>query len=406
MPRQFTCPNCRHSYRFLAALAGQSMHCHGCGFVFRIPLVPLADAAGVDFSQAGRWLLRLPSGRQFGPVRREMIVEWLREGRADADCLVSPEEGTVWYRVTDVFPQAPETGGAVAKPAAAAGKKAKSKSGAAGPQARPATFEDSSSPAAVIPAAGLLDLLDDCSTAPPRGRMRTIQRNHAEAMKSLEEEAARAGGFLRPRGSRLVWLEGETPSRHARGGHEPLEPEAATVVAYLGPQGGEFYCVIPWSRLGRMPHEFLSILPGRLPAPVALRRATEDDFAGGRWIGITGDDRDVMALAAGISQEALARDIGWDWFSDNQLYHMILVWGVQAVPLGGEKFAHLVQTAERPEPGAPAGLRWYLERQSAFWRFARRLNLPGSPGSPVLFASCAARLLTLAADRLRESPVA
>ena len=82
------------------------------------------------------------------------------------------------------------------------------------------------------------------------------------------------------------------------------------------------------------------------------------------------------------------------------------VWGVQAVPLGGEKFAHLVQTAERPEPGAPAGLRWYLERQSAFWRFARRLNLSGSPGSPVLFASCAARLLTLTADRLRESPVA
>ena len=137
MPRQFTCPNCRHSYRFLAALAGQSMHCHGCGFVFRIPLVPLADAAGVDFSRAGRWLLRLPSGRQFGPVRREMIVEWLREGRADADCLVSPEESTLWYRVTHVFPQSPGTGGAVTEPASAAGKKAKSKPGAAPPPSPP-----------------------------------------------------------------------------------------------------------------------------------------------------------------------------------------------------------------------------------------------------------------------------
>ena len=406
MSRQFTCPNCRYPHRFLAALAGQSMHCHGCGFVFRIPLVPLANPEGVDFSQAGRWLLRLPSGRQFGPVRREMIKEWLREGRAGSRPGVSPEESALWYRVTDVFPQSPETGGAATEPTAASGKKGKSKSGTVGPPARPAALEDSSSPAAVIPAAGLLDLLDDCSAAPPRGRMRAIQRNHAEAVKSLEEEAARAGGFLRPRGSRLVWLGGETPSRHGRGGHEPLELEAATVAAYLGPQGGEFYCIIPWSRLGRMPHEFLSILPGRLPAPVALRRATEEDFAGGRWIGITGDDRDVMALAAGISQEALARDIVWDWFSDNRLYHMVLVWGIQAVPLGGEKFAHLVQTAQRPEPGAPVGLRWYLERQSAFWRFARRLNLPGSPGSPVLFASCAARLLSLAADRLRESPVA
>lgn len=405
MPNQFTCPNCRHAHRFLAALAGQTMHCHGCGFVFRIPLVPLARTEGVDFSQAERWLLRLAGGRQFGPVRREMIMEWLQEGRADADCLVAPENGSKWYRVTEVFPHPPEPAGAAGEETDGArqtgSQKNHFKSSAAHFRAGSAPREECASPAAIIPASGLLDLLDDCAEASPRGRLRTIQRDHAQALKSLETEAAQAAGFLRPKGAKLVWLEAEQTPRYVRG-HEPLEPEAATVAAYQGPQGGEFYCVVPWSRLGRMPHEFLSILPGRLPGPVALRRATEESFAGGRWIGITGDDRDVMALAAGVSREALAPLIEWDWRSDNQLYQMVLVWGVQAMPMGGEKFAHLVQTAQRPEPGAPAGLRWYLERQSAFWRFARRLNLPGAAGSPVLFASAGAQLLIRMADRLRR----
>ena len=365
------------------------MHCQGCGFVFRIPLVPLEQAEGVDFSRTRRWLLRLAGGRQFGPVRPEMIMEWLREGRADSDCLVAPEDGAGWYRVSEIFPQTvPHR-----------------QSGPTGRTA-PIGMENVASPAAVLPAAGLLPWWDNCADEALRGRRRTIQRGHLEALKNLEIEAARAGGFLRPKGSSLVWLEEERAPRYARSSHEPLEAEAATVSAWLGPQGGEFYCIIPWSRLGRLPHEFMSILPGRLPGPVALRRDTEDSFDTGKWIGITGDARDVMAVAAGVSQEALSAGIGWDWISGDKLYHMVLVWGVQAIPLGGEKFAHLIQTTGRADANAPAGLRWYLERQSAFWRFARRLNLPGSAGSPVLFSSCGARLLAMAADRLKDSPVA
>jgi len=395
MGNQFTCPHCRQSYRFLAAMAGQSMHCQGCGFVFRIPMVPVARAEGVDFSQAGRWLLRLASGRQFGPVRREMIREWLREGRADAESLVSPESGNRWYRVTDVFHKAfPDK---ESRPPATAGS----------PLPLPlGTPDDPLSPAAAIPAAGLLELLEDCAGEPPRGRLRSILRDHQQALASLETESGRAAGYLRPRGSKLIWLEEEPVPRQARSAADPLTVEAVTVAAYTGPTGGEFYCVIPWSPLGRLPHEFLSILPARLPGPVALRRDTEESCEGGCWIGITGDDRDVIALAASVSKEQLAPDLVWEWRSENRLYQMIQVWGLQAIPLGPEKFAHLIQTASRPEPDRPAGLQWYLERQSAFYRFARRLNLPSTPGSPVLFASCGARLLALASDRLRESPVA
>ena len=189
MPKTFTCPNCRFAHRFLAALAGQSMHCQACGFVFRIPLVPLAPAEGVDFSQAGRWLLRLPGGRQFGPVRQEIILEWLSEGRADADCLVSPEGSTAWYRVVEVFPRAP----------------LKNKTGNAGRTA-PGEPDEPGSPASIIPAAGLLEFWEDSAGEMPRGRLRTLLRGHHEALIALESEAGRAGGFLRSKGSRLVWL--------------------------------------------------------------------------------------------------------------------------------------------------------------------------------------------------------
>ncbi len=399
MAKQFTCPHCHHSYRFLNAMAGQSMHCQSCGFVFRIPLVPLARAEGVEFPKGGKWLLRLAGGRQFGPVRREMIYEWLREGRADADSLIALEGNSAWYRVTEAFPKAVH----FLKGAALSSGSAPMAEAASAPVARPIPEPIAASQ---IPASGLMELLEDCSQEPPRGRLRPILRQHSEALLSLEAECSRAAGLIRSRGACLVWLEEDNHRRHAQRSSDGLNVEAATVAAFTGPQGGEFYSIIPWSRLGRLPHEFLSILPGRLPGPVALRRASDEAFDGGHWIGSTGDDRDITAHAASISREKMVQDIVWDWHSDNRLYHMIQVWGLQGIPLGPEKFAHLIQTAGRPDPDQPHGLRWYLERQSAFWRFARRLNLPASPGSPVLFSACGARLLVLAAARLQESPVA
>ena len=386
MPPQFTCPNCPQVHRFLPALAGQSMHCSACGFIFRIPLVPLANPSGIDFSLTKRWLLRLASGRQFGPVQHSSILEWLHEGRADAESLVSPDASQSWYRVGEIFPDAVL-------------KSHTTLTGRTAP-IRPA---DAPSPAAAIPAAGLLDLWENTSPTPSSTRLRAITRQHTEALLALQSEAARAAGLIRSRGSRLLFLKDPTPGRPSLRDRpqDYLEIEAATVTAWLSPLGGEFYHILPYSRLGPLPSEFLSILPGRLPGPLALRRLHESAFDGGKWIGITGDHLDLLALAASASTEALAPGIAWDWFSADRRYHMVPVWGVQAIPLGPEKFAHLIQTAHHPDPASPVGLRWYLERQSAFWRFARRLNLPATPGSPILFASCAARLLTLAAQRLQ-----
>jgi hypothetical protein len=158
--------------------------------------------------------------------------------------------------------------------------------------------------------------------------------------------------------------------------------------------------VVPWSRMGRLPHEIFSILPGALPHSLALRRAKEEHFAGGLWIGIDGRDDSVPSISAGRSQDQLSAGIVWNWYSERRDYTMVQVWGVQAVPLGAEKFVHMVQTNGRGPGGCELGLMWYLEKQSGFYRFARRLHTQGSHETHVLFASCAGQLLCRAAHRI------
>jgi hypothetical protein len=381
MGNRFSCPNCQAQHRFTVALAGKMRRCADCGFFFRVPLVPVAAVEKTDWPPDTRWLLRLGSGREFGPVRREIIEEWLREHRANADCLVAPEHSKVWHRLGEVF------------------------AAAALPAVDPLEPEETS--AARIPASGLLNFLPEMS-APWRGRSRTMAKNHDDAVRAMERECLASEGVVKFCGAKFVAMTDRADIGKRGHGPQPLEAEAATVAAFRALQGAEFYVTIPWSRLGRMPHEFLSILPGELPSPVALRRDHEHDFAGGRWIGSSGNTDDVMAAAASRSNEALADGIEWHWFSHDLNYTMVLVWGVQAMPLGTGKFAHLMQSAEpmrsrtRRRQVPDLGLMWYLERQRAFYKFARRLSVPGEGGTQVLFGCCAASFLGLAADALRQ----
>lgn len=189
------------------------------------------------------------------------------------------------------------------------------------------------------------------------------------------------------------------------GGTERLPEEAraeSVLVCSLIAQTSEFYLIIPWSRLGKLPHEFFSVLPGRLPSSMALRRKNEDDFGQGVWVGISGTEKDVLAVAASRSQEHLARGLNVQWLSDNKNYTMTLVWGVQAIPLGEEKFIHLLQTASMGPNAADFGLLWYLERQSAFYRFARRLSLPQNHETHFLYSTIAGQLLTRSLDKAQE----
>lgn len=377
----FQCTNCEARYQFDAFQPGRALACRACGFVFRVPPVPVSLVPHPEtFAAGGRWYLRFPSGRQFGPVVTQVIEEWMREGRADGESLVCPEGQDEWYHLADVFPDLMEGGKGTAPADACA--------------SLPSLAEQ-------VPAAGLLDFLgDDRSALTDEARIA-----HDEAMEMIDKELRRAMGAVRLNAARSL-LVGE--ARYL-GGTSPrdavLMRAEHVLTAEFTSHGSTFYGVIPWGRMGRLPHEFFSILPGKLPHPLALRRGSENAFGEGQWIGINGAEDDVLAVAARHSQEALTSGIVWNWFSPKRDYTMVQVWGVQSVPLGPEKFLHMVQTCGRGPGGGELGLLWYLERQSAFYRFARRLSIPDTHESHVLFASCTGQIMADILDRLATAPV-
>ncbi len=374
----FQCTNCEARYQFDATLAGRAIACRHCGFVFRVPPVPVSAAPEAGTAAgSGRWFLRFASGRQFGPVQPEVIAEWVREGRADGDSLVCPEIADEWFRLGDAFP------GLVSE------KKFVAAAGA---------WDPTPSLAAGLPASGLLDLLPDDRpdlTLPVRDQ-------HDEARESLDKEMRRAMGAVRLSSVRSIILTESNAGKSAKQREaEQMHADHLLAAEFIA-HGSAYYLLIPWGPMGRMAHEFFSILPGRLPHPVALRRGCEDAFGTGQWIGINGLEDDVVAVAARRSREDLISGITWNWFSERRDFTMVQVWGVQAVPLGQEKFLHAIQTSPRGPGGNEMGVLWYLERQSAFFRFARRLSIPDTHESHVLFGCCTGRLLTRVADALQS----
>ena len=380
MAAWFQCTNCEAQYHFDAALAGRALTCGQCGTVFRMPPVPLSPApptAG-SASSAVRWYLCLPSGRQFGPVVRDVIAEWLREGRADGDSLVCAEGSEEWHRLANAFPELlPET---ESEPA-------------------PGAWDPSPSLATALPASGLLDFLREGRGDLPL----SVRAQHDEACEALNQELRRGMGSVRLAGVRSVILSEPDAGKSQRQRDADQMRADHLLVAELTAHGSSYYLLIPWGPMGRMAHEFFSILPGGMPHSLALRRGCENAFGTGQWIGINGAEDDVVAMAARRSRDDLISGITWNWFSARRDFTMVQVWGVQAVPLGSEKFLHAVQTSPRGPGGNEFGVLWYLERQSAFYRFARRLSIPDTHESHILFGCCTGRILTMAADALQAA---
>ena len=380
MPAWFQCMNCDARYRFEERLAGKAMACRQCGGVFRLPPVPLSIRAPIKTSTAGerRWHLKLASGHQFGPVLPEVIEEWVREGRADGDSLVCQDGTEEWHMLSVALT---------------------SLSRAVSKTAQSSPFYPFVSISEYLPAAGLFEHIPDELNDMP-SYAQEIQKT---ALEAVEREVRRTMGAVKLTGVRhLITEEAKEffgpPPREAI----QMRPDHLMLAEFKS-HSTCFYAIIPWGGMGCMAHELFSILPGALPHSVALRRAREDNSAGGIWVGITGRDDDVLALAATRSQEELSSGIIWNWFSEKRDYTMIQVWGVQAVPLGEEKFFHSIQTNARGPRGQELGLLWYLEKQSAFYRFARRLHIPDSHETHVLFASNGGQILCRVAHAIIEA---
>lgn len=325
------------------------------GLTLRPPLPP--DA---------RWWVRYPTGRQFGPVTRDVIVQWIAEGRAGTGCLVAHEGGGSWKPLESAFPEWTERQAAVRRDPFAPGKNA----------------------LLYLPNNGILEAVVCEREKLPRD----MRKQHEATHERLEKEADRSALGLRFLGSKSITLERPLPFDPELDSPLRLVPEVLLIGSFRWMEQ-EFHIVVPWGRLGQMPHEYFSLLPGVFPSALALRRKNEHVFDHGVWLGADNTGNGIVAHEARLAQPELAEGIAWRWLTGDSAYEMILVWGLQIVPLGARGCLHVMQTAMHGALRRVYGLDWYLHRQHGFLHWRDRLHVTGDHHPHFLFGCSTGQLL-------------
>ena len=74
-----------------------------------------ADAMGSIGSDESLWMVRLPEGRDFGPVNRNTLDTWVRQGRIAEDCSLRRKQDSDWLPAAAVYPVLDEQGSPFAR---------------------------------------------------------------------------------------------------------------------------------------------------------------------------------------------------------------------------------------------------------------------------------------------------
>ncbi|MHB0956510.1 MAG: TM2 domain-containing protein [Pirellulaceae bacterium] len=98
---QVVCSHCSQPLRVTGATAGRHVRCPQCQAFIRVP-----DAPGSEPTR--QWRLRTQEGRLYGPVSRAELTQWVREGRVNAHCQVSPADSDKWMWAAELFAELSE----------------------------------------------------------------------------------------------------------------------------------------------------------------------------------------------------------------------------------------------------------------------------------------------------------
>ena len=109
------CKKCARKLSVADQYAGKRARCPQCGNVYEVPQKTGGDVdvfAGVDQSNPAakaanvgslQWSMKTPDGSEYGPVSKEELDQWLREGRISADCFLKSSATGKWQPAADVY---------------------------------------------------------------------------------------------------------------------------------------------------------------------------------------------------------------------------------------------------------------------------------------------------------------
>ena len=108
------CQGCARKLRVADEYAGKKARCPECGMIYTVPgavdaTFPTAmrssSADTVDSATSGRWQLRIPDGRVYGPVAKSELDQWLREGRITSACHLLRDGSQTWHPADTIYPE-------------------------------------------------------------------------------------------------------------------------------------------------------------------------------------------------------------------------------------------------------------------------------------------------------------
>ncbi len=383
MGELFHCPACERPLPLSADVAGVRIECPGCGHMFLAPSgtgrEPSAEpvsvrASGLRMRTPEKWWVRQVTGRTFGPVDRAAVEAWLKEGRVGPGCLVAYEGAGSWRPIEQHF------------------------AALCAAQIRPGKRRNVYAPGrnllAGLPMEGLLDAIADESPA----LSSSDRKKHQTIQERLAREVERSTLGLQWLGARSVRVGDGTPHDASSGTPARLMADSAVVGAVRWMEQ-EFHVVVPVGKLGQLPHEFFSVLPGGFATALGLRRLIQNRGGEGLWLDSASRSDSLLALDARDSHDELAEGVDWRWVSDDGNFEMILVWGMQVIPLGPQATLHVMQTAMQGALRRTFGFDWYLHRQHAFVTFRDVHGTTGDHEPHFLFANTTAQILNRLAGR-------
>src|SRR4051812_14286119 len=115
-----TCQNCGKQLRVADEHAGEQARCPNCQTIYTVPL-PNRGASLASMLPGGAlhdsWQLKTPEGLVFGPVVKEELDRWCRQGRITPRCQLLQGGEPQWRWSAEIFPELREP--AIMTPAAA-----------------------------------------------------------------------------------------------------------------------------------------------------------------------------------------------------------------------------------------------------------------------------------------------
>jgi len=131
---EVACPKCEKRLRAPEERAGRQVRCPQCKSIFALPKAGRSTKAGGEkkvpnpaekvvvpapqpkaptppapAATATTWTVQTPDGNQYGPVTRDELDDWFREGRLDGQCQLLKAGADQWQWADTVFPQLAES---------------------------------------------------------------------------------------------------------------------------------------------------------------------------------------------------------------------------------------------------------------------------------------------------------